>query len=217
MTLSRRAAAELIGTALLVATVVGSGICATRLTDDVALQLLCNAVATGGVLVALILTFGPVSGAFNPVVTLAFAALGKVAWRDVPALASAQVGGAAAGAVAANLMFGLSPVAWSTTARASGPHLLAELVATLGLLLVVLGGQRLETTAVAVAGFITGAYFFTSSTSFANPAVTIGRMLSDTFAGIAPSSVPGFVLAQVAGLALALGAVTVLRPVEVPS
>lgn len=212
-----RVTAELVGTAFLVATVVGSGIMATRLTDDVALQLLANSIATGAVLVALILTLQPVSASFNPVVTAVEAALGRVSWSTAGALAVAQVAGGALGAVLANLMFDLDAVAWSHTERAE-PHLwLAEVVATVGLLVVVFGGirtGRTETIAFAVGGYITAAYWFTSSTSFANPAVTAGRTLSDTFAGIEPASAPMFIAMQAGGGVVALGLVKLLFPIS---
>lgn len=211
----RRAAAELVGTLFLVAGVVGSGIAAQRLSGDPGVQLLANAVATGGVLLALILALGPVSASFNPVVTLVEAALGRVRAAEAGVLIAAQVVGAAAGAVLANLMFALDAVTLSTHHRASGAHLLAEVVATAGLVVVVLGtarSERLDRVAVAVAAYITGAYWFTSSTSFANPAVALGRMLTDTFAGIAPASVPAFVTAQVVGGAVGLGLLVLIHP-----
>ena len=215
MDLLRKAFAELLGTTLLVATVVGSGIHATRLTDDVGLQLLVNALITGAVLVALILALGPVSAAFNPVVTLVERVLGAVSTRTAVALIAAQVTGACLGSVLANLMFELDAVSVSTRDRSSSGLWLAEVVATLGLVVVVFGvvrSGRAAHVAYAVGGYITAAYWFTSSTSFANPAVTVGRTLSDTFAGIAPGSVAAFVLAQLAGGALGLGAVRLLYP-----
>ena len=214
--LARRAAAELIGTAFLVATVVGSGIAAQRLSpDDVGLQLLENSLATGAVLVALILALQPVSASFNPVVTLVERALGRIGWADTGALVAAQVLGGALGAVVANLMFDLDAVTVSTKERAGGGLLLAEVVATLGLVLVVFGAlrsERVETVAFAVGGYIAAAYWFTSSTSFANPAVTLARTLSDTFAGIAPGSVAMFVLMQLVGGVLGAAAVLLLHP-----
>lgn len=214
MSLGRRAGAELVGTAFLVMAVVGSGIAASRLSpDDVGLQLLENSLITGAALVALILTLQPVSAAFNPVVSAVEAALGLIRWSEAAALALAQVVGGVLGAVVANLMFDLDAVSWSTHERSGGHLLLGEVVATLGLVVVIFGAirtGRTETIAYAVGGYITAAYWFTSSTSFANPAVTLARMFSDTFAGIAPSSVPLFVLAQVVGGALALGLVRVL-------
>jgi glycerol uptake facilitator-like aquaporin len=220
--LVRRAAAEAVGTAFLVAAVIGSGIMATRLSpDDVGLQLLQNSIATGAVLVALILALQPVSASFNPVVTLVEAVLRLVAPRDAAALVVAQLLGGACGAVLANLMFDLAAVTVSTTERSGGGTWLAEVVATLGLVLVVFGALRSgrpETVALAVGGYIAAAYWFTSSTSFANPAVTVARTLSDTFAGIAPSSAPMFVLMQLVGGVLAVGLVRFLFPhPEVPS
>jgi arsenate reductase len=208
LTLPRRALAEAVGTALLVAAVVGSGVAAERLSPrDAGLALLENALATAGALAALLLALGPVSGAhLNPVVSAAEAVAGRLPPRDALAYAASQAAGGAAGAVLANAMFGLPAVSLSTRARDGLPLLLAEVVATAGLLLAVRGTARSRPGAVpaAVAAWIGGAYFFTSSTSFANPAVTLARALSDTFAGIAPSSVAPFVLAQAAGAALAL-------------
>lgn len=214
--LFRKAGAEFVGTAFLVTAVVGSGIMATRLSpDDVGLQLLQNSLITGAALVALILALQPVSAAFNPVVTLVERVLGLVSSRDAATLILAQVLGGSLGAVVANLMFDLDAISVAGTER-SGSHLwLAEVVATLGLVLVIFGSIRSgrnDTIAYAVGGYITAAYWFTSSTSFANPAVTVARMLSDTFAGIAPSSVPMFVLMQLFGGAIALGLVKVLYP-----
>lgn len=208
--LARRATAEAIGTGLLVVGVVGSGIAAQRLTpDDVGLQLLENALATAGILLALLLALGPVSGAhLNPVVTLADRLLGGRSSRDAAAYVAAQLVGGAAGTVVANLMFDLPAVTASTRARDGAPLLLGEAVATTGLVLVVLGVTRSVRPGgapAAVAGYIAGAYWCTSSTSFANPAVTVARSLTDTFAGIRPASVPGFVAVQlVAGLGAAL-------------
>jgi glycerol uptake facilitator-like aquaporin len=215
--LGRRLFAEGLGTALLVAAVVGSGIMAQTLSPhDTGLALLENAIATGGVLLVLIATLGPVSGAhFNPVVTLVDAWFGGIAGRDVAPYVVVQVVGACAGAILANLMFGLSAVSVSTHDRSGSGILLSEVVATFGLLLLILGlvrGGRSEWIAPAVAAYIVGAYWFTASTSFANPAVTIGRTLSNTFAGIAPASVPGFVVAQLLGGALAVGATILLWP-----
>lgn len=212
--LGRRASAELLGTAFLVMAVVGSGIAAQRLSpDDTGLQLLENSLVTGAALVALILALQPVSASFNPVVTLVERALGLVSTRDVMALVGAQLVGGVAGAVVANLMFGLDAVTMSEQTRTGGGLWLAELVATLGLVVLVFGslrGGRPESVALVVGGYIAAAYWFTSSTSFANPAVTVARMLSDTFAGIAPASVPMFVLMQLAGGVLALGLVRFL-------
>ena len=214
--LTRKAFAELIGSALLTATVIGSGIAAQRLSpDDTGLQLLENALITGAVLVALILALGPVSAAFNPVVTLVERALGALSNGAAALFVAAQVIGCCLGAVLANLMFALPAVGLSTHERSTGGVWLGEVVATFGLVLVVFGvvrAGRTELVAFAVGGYITAAYWFTSSTSFANPAITVGRTLSDTFAGIAPSSVPLFVLMQLVGGALALGAVVVLYP-----
>jgi len=213
--LVRRAAAELVGTAFLVAAVIGSGIAAQRLSpDDTGLQLLENSLATGAVLVALILALQPVSASFNPVVTLVERAFGRVTLPDAVVLITAQIVGGIMGAVVANLMFDLDAVSISTHHRAAGGHLLGEVVATLGLVVVVFGAlrsPRIETVAFAVGGYITAAYWFTSSTSFANPAVTIARTLSDTFAGIAPASTPAFVLMQLIGGSLGAGAVLLLR------
>jgi glycerol uptake facilitator-like aquaporin len=220
VTLARKAAAEYVGTAFLVATVIGSGVMATRLSpDDVGLQLLQNSVATGAVLVALILSLQPVSAAFNPVVTLVERVLGLVDTRTAAALVAVQMAGGVTGTVLANLMFDLDAVSIAATDR-SGAHLwLAEVVATIGLVVVIFGSVRsgrTETVAFAVGGYIAAAYWFTSSTSFANPAVTVARMFSDTFAGIAPSSAPMFVLMQLVGGAVALGLVTLLYPQESP-
>jgi len=202
-TLGRRVTAEATGTALLVAIVVGSGIFAERLTTDVAIQLLANSTATAGGLVALILAFGSVSGAhFNPVVSLADRAFGGLTTRELVAYVPAQVVGACVGAIVANLMFDLDPVNLSTHERAASGLWTGEVVATFGLVIVILGvvrSGRSSTAPFAVAGYIAAAYWFTSSTSFANPAVTIGRTLSDTFAGIEPASVPAFIVAQLVG------------------
>jgi glycerol uptake facilitator-like aquaporin len=220
--LRRRVVAEAVGTAYLVAAVVGSGIAASRLSPhDVGLQLLENSVVTGAALVALILALQPVSAAFNPVVTLVERAWGLVTTPEAAALVVAQLVGGVVGAVVANLMFGLDAVSIASTGRTSGGHLLGEVVATFGLVLVIFGSLRsgrVDRVAWAVGGYITAAYWFTSSTSFANPAVTVARMFSDTFAGIAPSSAPGFVLCQLVGGALALAAVSYLfpRPALVP-
>ena len=216
MTVVRRGVAELVGTAFLVAAVVGSGIAAQRLSpDDVGLQLLENSIATGAVLVALILALQPVSASFNPVVTLVERALGLVSTATAAALVAAQVVGGLVGVVVANLMFDLDAVSVSTHERGGSGQLLGEVVATLGLVLVVFGSlrsARVETVAFAVGGYIAAAYWFTSSTGFANPAVTLARTLSDTFAGIAPESVPLFVLMQLVGGALGLALLAVLHP-----
>lgn len=219
-TLAARATAELVGTALLVATVVGSGVMATRLTDDVALQLLANSLATGAVLVALIVSLQPVSAAFNPVVTLAEVVLRVVPPAAAAVLVAAQVVGGVLGAVLANVMFELDAVSISTQDRSGAGLWTGEVLATLGLVLVVVGcvrAGRTDALAWAVAGWIVAAYWFTSSTSFANPAVTVGRTLSDTFAGISPSSVPMFVLMQLVGGALALGVLRLLHPTASPT
>ena len=214
--LLRRALAEFLGTAFLLATVIGSGIMATRLTDDVALQLLCNTIATVGILAALILAFGPVSGAhFNPVVTITDRVFRGIPTREIVPYVVAQVLGAITGVIVANLMFGLPAIDASTKIRNGGGTWLGEVVATLGLLLVIFGVVRSGRSAAApfaVAAYIGAAYFFTSSTSFANPAVTIARTLSDTFAGIAPSSAPMFIVMQVIGTAIAIGVIVVLWP-----
>jgi glycerol uptake facilitator-like aquaporin len=213
-TLGRRALAELLGTAFLVAAVIGSGIAAQRLSpDDVGLQLLENSLATGAVLVALIIALQPVSASFNPVVTLVERMLGRITTRASGALIVAQLLGGLVGAVIANLMFDLDAVSVSGRERSGGGLLLGEVVATLGLVLVVFGAlrsERVETVAFAVGGYIAAAYWFTSSTSFANPAVTIARSLSDTFAGIAPGSVALFVLMQFVGGALGAALVWLL-------
>ena len=213
---ARRALAELVGTCLLVTAVVGSGIAASRLSDDVGVQLLVNAIATAGALVAVILAVGPVSGAhLNPVVTVVDRLLGGVTWAETAVYAVGQVAGACLGAVLANLMYGLPAVHLSDLDRAGGGVLLAEVVATTGLLLVVFGVVRSGRTSVApfaVAAYIASAYFTTSSTSFANPAVTVARTLSDTFAGIAPSSAPAFVLMQVVGAGVGLALILLLHP-----
>lgn len=213
---ARKALAEGIGSALLAATVVGSGVAAQRLSPGaVGLQLLQNALVTGAVLVALILALGPVSAAFNPVVTLAERALGAVSTAQAGAYLAAQVAGCCLGVVVANLMFSLPAVEVSSTGRTGAGLWLGEAVATFGLLVVVFGvirSGRRSAVAYAVGGYITAAYWFTSSTSFANPAITVSRTLSDSFAGIAPGSVPAFVLAQLVGGALGLAAVLALYP-----
>lgn len=215
--LGRRVFAEYLGTALLLTAIVGSGIAAQRLSpNDTGLQLLENAAATAAALAAIVFALGPVSGAhLNPVVTLADRVFGGLDTRSAAAYLAAQVSGAVSGVVVANLMFSLDAVTWSTHARSSAGLWLAEVVATFGLLLVIFGVVRSGRAAAApfaVAAYIAGAYFFTSSTSFANPAVTIARTFSDTFAGIEPSSAPGFIAAQVIGGALAIGAVRILYP-----
>ncbi|CAN5225315.1 MIP/aquaporin family protein [soil metagenome] len=214
--LLRKAFAELIGSAFLAATVVGSGIAAQRLSpDDVGLQLLQNAVITGAVLVALILALGPVSAAFNPVVTLAERVFGAITTTAAALFIAAQVVGCCLGVIVANLMFELDPVLLSTRERSTGALWLGEVVATFGLVVVIFGvvrSGRAAHVAYAVGAYITAAYWFTSSTSFANPAITIGRTLSDTFAGIEPASAPLFIAMQLVGGLLAVGAVLVLYP-----
>jgi glycerol uptake facilitator-like aquaporin len=203
--LRRRAVAEALGTALLLATVVGSGIMGERLSGgNVAIALLANTLATGAGLVALILTFGPTSGAhFNPAVTIADASQGGLPWRDVPVYVVAQIAGAFAGVALAHVMFGEAIFSASTHARAGLGQLVGEFVATFGLLAVIWGCARRRATAVpfAVGAYIMAAYWFTSSTSFANPAVTLARAASNTFAGIRPVDAPAFIVAQLLGAA----------------
>ncbi len=213
----RRLVAEYLGSAFLAAIVIGSGIAAQQLSPgNVGLELLQNALVTGAGLFAIILIFGSLSGAhFNPVVSFVDAAFGGISWRDAAAYLPAQVAGCITGAVVANVMFSRKAVTISTHHRATGPHLLSEVIATIGLLLVIFALARNEKTAytpAAVGAYITAAYFFTSSTSFANPAITIGRMFSNTFAGIAPSSAPAFIGAQVVGGVAAVGLVMLLYP-----
>jgi arsenate reductase len=213
-TLSRRLVAEGFGTGLLIISVVGSGIMATNLTDDVALQLLANAGATVGALIALIMMFGPISGAhFNPVVTAADCVLNGRPWRDLAPYFVVQSLGGTAGAAIANLMFDLDVLGPSSKVRDGGGIWLGEVVATLGLLLVIflIGKHRAESVPLAVGMWIGGAYWFTSSTSLANPAVTIARAFSESFAGIAPQSVPMFIVMQLIGLAIALPLLRFLR------
>jgi glycerol uptake facilitator-like aquaporin len=204
----REAFIELVATAFLLIAVVGSGIMAERLCGgNVGLALLANAIATGGALTALILAFGPQSGAhMNPIVTLAAAATEGLRWHAVPAYIAAQIVGGILGVWLAHVMFDLPIWQLSHNIRTGMPQWVAEVIAAFGLLLVIWGcrAHREPVTAFAVAAYITGAYWFTASTSFANPAVTIARSLTDTFAGIRPADVPGFVLAQLAALALAL-------------
>ncbi|HYL69319.1 MAG TPA: MIP/aquaporin family protein [Candidatus Limnocylindria bacterium] len=203
ISLARRVAAEFLGTGFLVATVVGSGIMGERLAGgNTALALLANTIATGAALVALILTFGPISGGhLNPAVTLADALEGGLPWKETPHYIFAQVLGAMSGAAVAHLMFGLPVISLSHHARSGPAQLFSEFVATFGLLCVIWGCSRLQSNAIAfaVGAYITAAYWFTASTSFANPAVTIGRSLSDTFSGIRPQDAPGFIVAQFAG------------------
>jgi glycerol uptake facilitator-like aquaporin len=207
MTPARRIASEAVGTGLLLAAVVGSGIMGERLAGgNVAIALLANTLATGAVLVAIILAFGPISGAhFNPAVTLADASQNGLPWREVPGYLVAQVVGAFAGVAAAHLMFGEPVFSASRHARAGAAQLFGEFVATFGLLCVIWGCARRRSSAVpfAVGAYITAGYWFTSSTSFANPAVTLARSASDTFAGIRPADAPGFIVAQLAGAAAA--------------
>jgi glycerol uptake facilitator-like aquaporin len=207
-TLLKRAVAEALGTALLLATVVGSGIMGDKLSaGNVAIALLANSLATGAGLIALILTFGPICGAqFNPAVSVGLAARGLFPWREVPVYVLAQIVGAVLGVWAAHLMFELPVLEVSTKARSGYAQLWSEFVATFGLVLVICGGLRARAEAIpyAVAAFITAAYWFTASTSFANPAVTLARSLTNTFAGIRPEDAPGFIVAQLLG-ALAAG------------
>ena len=214
--LKRRAVAEFAGTAFLGMAVVGSGVMASRLSpNDVGLQLLQNSVATGAALVALILALQPVSASFNPVVTLVERALGILDTPTALALVAAQFAGGLAGTVLAKLMFGLDAVTLSAHERAGGGLWLGEVVATIGLLMVIFGtirSGRSERVAFAVGGFITAAYWFTSSTSFANPAVTVARTITDTFAGIAPASAPAFILAQLLGGAAGFLLIRTLYP-----
>lgn len=205
--LSRRMTAEGIGTAFLVAAVVGSGIMADRLTDDAALVLLCNAMATGAALIVLITVLGPVSGAhFNPAVSLVFAMRRELPGLDLAAYIAMQVTGGVLGTIAANAMFALPLLETSANARTGGAQWFAEAVATFGLVAVILAGVRFDRGAVPwlVGLYVTAAYWFTASTSFANPAVTIARSLTATFAGIRPADVPAFIVAQLAGAAGAL-------------
>jgi glycerol uptake facilitator-like aquaporin len=203
MTLSRRMAAECLGTAFLLAAVVGSGIMAERLANgNMAIALLANTVATGATLTTLIFTFGPISGAhFNPAVTVADASQGGISWRDALAYVAAQVSGASIGVAVAHLMFGQDLLQLSHHIRAGGGQLFSEFVATFGLLCVIWDCSRLRSEAVpiAVGLYITGAYWFTASTSFANPAVTIARACTDTFAGIRPLDAPAFIVTQLLG------------------
>ena len=213
----RRLFAEFLGSAFLAAVVVGSGIAAANLSPgDTGLQLFENAAATAAGLFTIILMFGPVSGGhFNPVVSLVDASFGGLSWRDALAYIPAQIAGCVAGAITANGMFALAAISISDKHRASEAHLLAEVVATLGLILVIFALARTRRGSLApaaVGAYIGAAYFFTSSTSFANPAIDVGRMFSDTFAGIAPASVPAFVVAQLVGGVLAIGVLRILYP-----
>ena len=215
---SRILLAEGLGTALLLIGVVGSGIMAARLSpNDVGLQLFENAAATAAVLVAIIATFGTISADFNPAVTIGAWLLGHRAGRDVVPMIVVQVIGAGVGTVLANLMFDLDVVSWSTTSRSGGDLWLSEVVATVGLLLVVFALVRTGRTAhlpYVVGAYIGGAYYFTSSTSFANPAVTAGRTLSDTFAGIDPSCAPMFIVMQLVGVGVAVILLRALFPID---
>jgi glycerol uptake facilitator-like aquaporin len=218
----RRLAAEFLGSAFLAAVVIGAGIAAQRLSPGQAgLQLLEDAAATAAGLFAIILMFGPVSGGhFNPVVSFADAAFGGLSWRDAATYLPAQVAGCAVGAVAANLMFALPAVTISAKHRATGAHFLSEVIATAGLLLVIFAlarSGRARSAPAAVGAYIGAAYWFTSSTSFANPAITTGRMFSNTFAGIAPSSAPAFIGAQIVGGVVAAGIIKALYPAITPA
>jgi len=218
----RRLTAEFLGSAFLAAIVIGSGIAAQQLSPgNVGLQLFENAAATGAGLYAIILMFGPVSGAhFNPVVSFVDATFDGISWRDACAYLPAQVVGCIGGAIVANLMFSKAAISISTHHRATPAHFLSEIVATLGLILVIFAlarSGRSRITPAAVGAYIGAAYFFTSSTSFANPAITVGRMFSNTFAGIAPSSVPAFIAAQVVGGAIAIGVIRTLYPGITPA
>jgi glycerol uptake facilitator-like aquaporin len=209
--------AEFLGSGFLAAVVIGSGIAAQQLSPGTTgLELFENAAATAAGLFAIILMFGPISGGhFNPVVSFVDAAFGGLRWGEAAAYLPAQVAGCISGAVVANLMFSLAAVSISTKHRASGAHLFSEIVATLGLLLVIFALARTgrgHLAAAAVGAYIGAAYFFTSSTSFANPAITVGRIFSNSFAGIAPSSAPSFISAQVAGGIVAIGAIKALYP-----
>ncbi|MGH3403874.1 MAG: aquaporin [Streptosporangiaceae bacterium] len=218
----RRLLAELLGSAFLAAIVIGSGYAAQRLSPgDTGLELLENAAATAAGLFAIILMFGPVSGAhFNPVVSFADAAFGGLRWRDAAAYLPAQVAGCIAGAVAANLMFASAAVSISTKHRATPAHFFSEVIATLGLIVVIFAlarTGRASSAPAAVGAYIGAAYFFTSSASFANPAITIGRMFTDSFAGIAPASAPAYIGAQLIGGALAVAVIRALYPQLTPA
>jgi len=220
--LPRRLLAELLGSAFLAALVIGSGIAAQQLSPgDTGLQLFENAAATAAGLFAIILMFGPVSGGhFNPVVSFVDASFGGISWRDAAAYLPAQAAGCVLGAIVANVMFSLSAISISSHHRASPAHFFSQIIATLGLILVIFAlarTKRSNITPAAVGAYIGAAYFFTSSASFANPAITIGRMFSNTFAGIAPASVPSFIVAQALGGLCALAAVRTLYPDVTPA
>jgi glycerol uptake facilitator-like aquaporin len=220
--LGRRLAAEFLGSAFLAAIVIGSGIAAQRLSpSDTGLELLENSAATAAGLFSVILMFGPASGAhFNPVVSLADAALGGLSWRDAAAYLPAQVAGCVTGAVAANLMFAQAAVSVSVKHRATGAHALSEVIATAGLVLVIFAlarSGRLASAPAAVGAYIGAAYWFTASTSFANPAITVGRMFSNSFAGIAPSSAPAFIAAQIGGGIAGVALIKVIYPALTPA
>jgi glycerol uptake facilitator-like aquaporin len=213
----RRIAAEALGTALLVAAVIGSGIMAQRLTGDRAVALLANTIATGGALVAILLVFGPISGAhLNPAVTLSMVAMKEHTARSAAGYIVAQIAGAILGAILANAMFELPPITWSSTTRTGPAQLLSEAVATFGLIgvVVAVGRTRAAATPFAVAAYIVAAYWFTASTSFANPAVTIARAFSDTFAGIRPVDVGGFLVAQAVGASVGALVFSWLVPIQ---
>ena len=220
--LTRRLFAEFLGSAFLAALVIGSGIAAAQLSpNDAGLQLFENAAATAVGLFTIILMFGPVSGGhFNPVVSLVDCVFGGLSWRDAQAYMATQIAGCSFGALVANAMFGLSAISIATHHRASPAHLLGEVVATLGLILLIFAlvrSHRASMAAGAVGAYIGAAYWFTSSASFANPAISVGRMFSNTFAGIAPASLPAYVAAQLAGGALAVAVVRVLYPDVTPA
>jgi arsenate reductase len=213
----RRLIAEFLGSALLAAIVIGSGIAAQTLSPGaIGVELLENAVVTAAGLFAIILMFGPISGGhFNPVVSFVDAAFGGLRWRDAGAYLPVQVIGCIAGAILANAMFASAAISISTKHRASGPHWISEVVATAGLVLVIFAlarSERSHLAPAAVGAYIGAAYFFTSSTSFANPAITVGRIFSNSFAGIAPSSAPSFISAQLVGGVLAIALIKVLYP-----
>jgi glycerol uptake facilitator-like aquaporin len=218
VTIARRLVAEVLGTAFLLATVIGSGIMGERLSGgNVAIALLANSIATGAGLVALILAFGPLSGAhFNPVVSLAEAAQGRLAWREAPLYVLAQIGGAFAGVAIAHLMFGEPLFFASHQVRAGGAQMWSEFVATFGLLMVISNCARHRPAFIpfAVGTYISAAYWFTSSTCFANPAVTLARSASDTFTGIRPIDAPGFIIAELLGAAAALLLLGWLNPAK---